>query len=181
MIESKIQNKLAIIAITTGTYVALLALFYSAPEGSDIIKIISLLVLVAGFIPVGFFWLYLLFLPLRYKSSNKNIFWIESENYKVDTKKIDRLFDIGAGWLIPTFVGGFCYFLVYKILSLLLGTTNTLVGLGLPIFGYYLSHIFIRYIVGAKKIDKGYRFGSGFLWLLKLVVHKVKVKMGLTF
>jgi len=170
--ESKIQNKLAIIAIFTGVYVGLFTLFSTISLKDPITEAIVLVVLGAGLIPLFHFFLYLLFLPLRYKSQKKNIFSIEFHDYRIDEINVDKLFDKGANWLIPTFVGGFSYYISLKLAMMIFKDYNFFQTLLFMAGGYYLSTIFISKVIRADKVDKDYKFGDGFISLFKRIRKK---------
>lgn len=170
--EARTQNKLAIIAIFTGIYIGLLTLFTSTQTKSSLVEGITLFVLLAGLIPLIYFFLYLLFLPLRYKSQKKNIFSIDFHDYKIDEVNVDKLFDNGVDWLIPTFIGGFSYYLSLKLTFLLFKDYYVFYTLVFNFLGIYISKLFITKVVKADNLDKNYKVGDGFISLFKKLRRK---------
>ena len=171
--ESRIQNKVAAIALIVGAYIGLLALYHSSTNQNDWVNIISLFIIVIGLIPIFFFLLYILFLPLRYKQRDKNKFSLDVHEYYVEEANVDRLFDIGADLLVPIFIGGFSYFGIIKLINTFIGN-NPFAGFAVAILGYVIPVNFVKYLIQAERIDKDYYLGAGFASLIKRIISNIR-------
>lgn len=167
--DSKVQIKLAIIAIVVGAYIGLFSLASNISGLSKLTEDIVGLILLAGSLPLVFFLLYLLFLPLRYKQDKKNIFNVDLVDYKVSEKTVDRLFDKGTDWLIPMFTTIFSYYISLKLLSLIFTNSTWLIQVISLLAGSYLSIFIIEKIVRAEKDNDEHNFFENIGFISKLI------------
>lgn len=168
--EQKTQNKLAIIAILFALYLGFFTIVQGLPNPDSLewVKFSTALVLIGGALPLFYFFLYLLFIPQRYKQKNKNIFSIEFKDYQVTDSDIDHLFDKGANVLVTTYISGFSYVVSYSISINIFKSGNLLFFLALYVGNFLISWVILKFIVHAKRADD-YMFGDGFIKLFKAI------------
>lgn len=109
--ERAVQNKVTIAIFNITLFVALVTLFETVVSLPYILSV-GLYVLMG--IPSFFYFLYLVFLSLRYKSSYPNTFFF-LEDLEISVEKVDKFYDLGSSLIFSLGYGFLIFILKYLI------------------------------------------------------------------
>lgn len=109
--EKAVQNKITIAIFNITLFVALVTLFETVVSLPYILSV-GLYVLMG--IPSFFYFLYLVFLSLRFKSSYPNTFFF-LEDLEISVEKVDKFYDLGSSLIFTLGYGFIMFVLKYLI------------------------------------------------------------------